>query len=201
MYAQLLIAASFAIAAYQDFRERAVLDLVWIPAAVGVAYSIYWAFPNLEFPVLKLAIVGGIALAFVLLGGVGQADAIGLALIAGDPYQLSPILPLVGGAIVAVAHIGYEYLSGNARGVRTVPLEKFLREQRWIPKAIVADGTRTEVSNDVNDAREEVEAKAKPGATVEVTYGVPTVAYLGIGYIGYLAYLLVFQQHVFFSLP
>ncbi|HME18155.1 MAG TPA: hypothetical protein VKF15_00265 [Nitrososphaerales archaeon] len=201
MYAQLLIAASFAIAAYQDFRERAVLDLVWIPAAVGVAYSIYWAFPNLEFPVLKLAIVGGIALAFVLLGGVGQADAIGLALIAGDPYQLSPILPLVGGAIVAVAHIGYEYLSGNARGVRTVPLEKFLREQRWIPKAIVADGTRTDVSNDVNDAREEVEAKAKPGATVEVTYGVPTVAYLGIGYIGYLAYLLVFQQHVFFSLP
>jgi len=201
LYAQLLIAASFAIAAYQDFRERAVLDLVWIPAAVGVAYSIYWAFPNLEFPVLKLAIVGGIALAFVLLGGVGQADAIGLALIAGDPYQLSPILPLVGGAIVAVAHIGYEYLSGNARGVRTVPLEKFLREQRWIPKAIVADGTRTEVSNDVNDAREEVEAKAKPGATVEVTYGVPTVAYLGIGYIGYLAYLLVFQQHVFFSLP
>jgi len=151
LYAQLLIAASFAIAAYQDFRERAVLDLVWIPAAVGVAYSIYWAFPNLEFPVLKLAIVGGIALAFVLLGGVGQADAIGLALIAGDPYQLSPILPLVGGAIVAVAHIGYEYLSGNARGVRTVPLEKFLREQRWIPKAIVADGTRTDVSNDVND--------------------------------------------------
>jgi hypothetical protein len=201
LYAQLLIAASFAIAAYQDVRERAVLDLVWIPAVAGAAYSIYWSYPNLEFPALKLAIVGGVALAFVLLGGVGQADAIGLALIAADPYQLSPILPLLGAAFVAVAHIGYEFLVGNARGVKTVPLEKFLREQRWIPKAIVAGGERTEVSRDVNDAREEVQAKAKPGASVEVSYGVPTVAYLGIGYIGYLVFLLVFQSHVFFMLP
>jgi hypothetical protein len=201
LFAQLLIAVSFAIAAYQDVRERAVLDLVWVPAVVGAAYSIYWAYPNLEFPVLKLAIVGGVALAFVLLGGVGQADAIGLALIAADPYQLSPILPLIGAAVVAVVHIGYEFLVGNARGVKTVPLEKFLREQRWIPKAIVADGERTEVSKDVNDARDEVQAKAKPGASVEVSYGVPTVAYLGVGYIAYLAFLLVFQQHVFFALP
>jgi len=201
LYAQVLIAASFAVAAYQDVKERAVLDLVWIPAVIGAGYSFYWDYPNLEFPVLKLAIVGGVALAFVFLGGVGQADAIGLALIAADPYPLSPILPLIGAAVVAAVHIGYEFLGGNARGVKTVPLEKFLKEQRWIPKAIVADGVRTEVSSDVNDAREEVEAKAKPGASVEVKYGVPTVAYLGIGYVGYLILLLVFNQHAFLTLP
>lgn len=200
MYAQVLIAISFAIAAYQDVKERAVLDLLWIPAVVGAAYSFYWDYPNLEYPVLKLAIVGGVALAFVFLGGVGQADAIGLALLAADPYPLSPVIPLIGAAVVAGAHIGYEFIIGNARGVKSIPLEKFLKEQRWIPRAIVADGVRTEVSNDVNDAREEVEAKAKPGASVEVRYGVPTVAYLGVGYIGYLALLLVFSPLTFFTL-
>jgi len=200
LYAQVLIAISFAIAAYQDVKERAVLDLLWIPAVVGAAYSFYWDYPNLEYPVLKLAIVGGVALAFVFLGGVGQADAIGLALLAADPYPLSPVIPLIGAAVVAGAHIGYEFIIGNARGVKSIPLEKFLKEQRWIPRAIVADGVRTEVSNDVNDAREEVEAKAKPGASVEVRYGVPTVAYLGVGYIGYLALLLVFSPLTFFTL-
>jgi hypothetical protein len=201
LYAQLLIAASFVLAAYSDVRERAVLDLVWIPGVIGAAYSIYWAYPNLEFPLVKLAIVGGVALAFVLLGGVGQADAIGLALIAADPYSLSPIIPLVGAAIVAVCHIAYEFLVGNARGTKTIPLDKFLREQRWIPKAVVSGGVRTEVSKDVNDAREDVQAKAKPGDSVEVTYGVPTVAYLGLGYVGYLVYLLAANPHVFFALP
>ena len=201
MYAQVLIAVSFAMAAYQDVKERAVLDLVWIPAVAGAGYSLYWAYPNLEFPVLKLALVGGVALVFVLLGGVGQADAIGLALIAADPYQLSPVLPLLGGALIAVGHIGYEFLVGNARGVKTVPFEKFLKEQRWIPKAIVAGGVRTEVSKDVNDAREEVEAKAKPGESVEVSYGVPTVAYLGVGYVGFLVLLVILDPHAFLTLP
>lgn len=201
MYAQVLIAVSFAIAAYQDVKERAVLDLVWIPALAGAAYSVYWAYPNLEFPVLKLGIVGGVALAFVILGGVGQADAIGLAFLATDPYSLSPILPLLGAAIIALVHIGYEYLAGNARGSKTILLEQFLREQRWIPKAILADGTRTEVSKDVNDAREDVQARAKPGSSVEVSYGVPTVAYLGVGYIAYLVLLLLLSPHTFFMLP
>jgi len=58
-----------------------------------------------------------------------------------------------------------------------------------------------EVSGDVNVAREEVEAANKPGASVEVKYGVPTVAYLGVGYVIYLVYLLAFNYSVFASLP
>jgi hypothetical protein len=201
LYAQLLIALSFAIAAYQDVKDRAVNDLVWIPAILGAAYSLYWAFPSLELPAVKIALVGGIALAFTFLGGIGQADAIALVFIAADPYQLSPIFPLFGTAVAALVHIGYEYLVGNARGNLMIPMEKFLREQRWIPKAIVADGVRTEVSRDVNNAREEVQASSKAGASVEVSYGVPTVAYLGIGYVAYLAYLVIFNLPLFLALP
>jgi hypothetical protein len=198
MYAQLLIAVSFVIASYQDVTERAVSDLVWAPAAVGIAYGVYYAFSNFttagfEFLLVKVALVGGVALAFTYFGGIGQADAIAMAAISGDPNPQSPFLPLFFAAGVALVHIGYEVAVGNARGTRTIPMEQFLKEQRWIPKAIVSEGTRTEVSGDVNVAREEVEAANKPGAQVEVKYGVPTVAYLGLGFVAYVAYLFIFN--------
>ena len=206
MYAQLLIAASFAVAAYQDVRERAVNDLVWVPAVIGVAYAVYWLLTvstsaGLEFFLLKVALVGGVALVFTFLGGIGQADAIAMALVAADPYPLSPLAPLFAGAILALAHIGYEYAVGNARGGHIIPMEQFLKEQRWIPKAILSEGTRSQVSSDVNVAREEVEAAKKLGAQVEVRYGVPTVAYLGVGYVAYLVYMVLLNYSAFASLP
>ncbi len=201
MYAQVLIGISFAVAAYQDVKDRSVNDLVWAPALAGAVYIVYALYPGLGLQLVKIGLVGGIALAFTYVGAVGQADAIALVFVAADPYQISPILPLFGAAAVALTHIGYEFAVGNARGGLTIPLERFLKEQRWIPKAVVAEGVRTEVSKDVNVAREEVEANQKPGAMVEVGYGVPTVAYLGIGYVAYLAYLLLFNQAAFISLP
>jgi hypothetical protein len=195
------MAASFAIAAYQDVKDRAVSDLVWIPAVAGAAYSIYWEYPNLEFPIAKLALVAVVVLVFTVPGRIGQADAIALVLIAADPYSLSPIVPLLATAVVTAIHIAYEFLVGNVRGTKTIPMERFLREQRWIPKAVLSDGTRREVSKDVNKAREEVEASNGQGALVEVTYGVPTVAYLGVGYVAYLVLMLLFNQAVFLSLP
>lgn len=201
MFAQLLIGVSLSVASYQDVKDRAVNDVVWIPALIGLAYVIYSMFPNLELQLIKLALIGGIAMVFVLLGAVGQADSIALVFIAADPYQLSPILPLVCGAAVALGHIGYEVATGNTWGSKTIPIERFLKEQKWIPEAVIADGAREEVNSDVNVARDEVESSHKPGAMVEVKYGVPTVAYLGIGYIAYLVYLLVFNQAVLLSLP
>jgi vacuolar-type H+-ATPase subunit I/STV1 len=201
LLSQLLIGSSFAVASYQDVKERAVNDIVWVPALIGSAYVIYSMFPNLELQLIKLGLIGGIALMFAYLGAVGQADSIALVFVAADPYQLSPILPLIGGAAVALGHIGYEAVTGNAWGSRTIPIERFLKEQKWIPEAVIADGVREEVNNDVNVAREEVEANQKLGAMVEVKYGVPTVAYLGIGYLAYLAYLLIFNQAALSSLP
>lgn len=201
MFAQLLIGVSFAVASYQDVKERAVSDIVWLPALIGSVYAIYSAFPNLGLQLIKLGVIGGIALAFALLGAVGQADAVALVFVAADPYRLSPILPLVCGAAVALGHISYEVAKGNAWGSKTIPIERFLREQKWIPEAVISDGVRDEVNSDVNVARDEVEANQKPGAMVEVKYGVPTVAYLGVGYLAYLAYLLIFNQAALLSLP
>lgn len=199
MYAQLLICASLLVAAYQDVRERSVLDLVWIPAAVGAALVLVLEYPALELPLAKLLLLGGAALAFALLGLVGQADAIALVVVAADPFPISPIPALVATAVVALAHIGYEIAVGNARGTKTIPLERFAAEQKWIPKAFINDGKRTEVSKDVNVARDQV--KGGSGTIVEVTYGVPTVAYIGVGYLLFLLYLLAFNPSAFFALP
>lgn len=205
MFAQLLIAVSFAAAAYQDVRDRAVNDLVWVPAIAGTAYIVYSLYSSVQsdlpLELVKLGLVGLIAVGFTYRGAVGQADAIALVFLAADPYRLSPIIPLFAAAALALSHIGYEYAVGNARGGLSIPIERFLKEQSWIPKAVVADGDRVEVNRDVNVAREEVEAKQKPGAMVEVSYGVPTVAYLGVGYVVYLAYLIVFAFPSFLGLP
>jgi hypothetical protein len=205
VYAQLLLCASFLIASYQDVKNRAVSDLVWIPAIVGTAYIFYYdltvATADLELEVVRVALIGGIALAFAFFGGIGEADAIAIAFVAADPYPLSPIPALFAGGAVALVHIGYEYIVGNAKGGQVIPIERFLKEQRWIPKALIKDGVRTEVSSDVNVAREDVEAKQSPGAMVEVSYGVPTAAYLGLGYAAFLIYLVVFNLTGFMALP
>ena len=205
MYAELLIAASFAVAAYQDAKDRAVSDLVWLPAGAAVALTLYSFYvrggAGLEFYLVKLVLIGGLALAFTFLGGIGQADGIAIAVVAADPYALSPLAPLLGAAVVAAVHIVYEVARGNAGRKKTIPMEQFLKEQRWIPKAIVSGESRTEVSRDVNVARDEVEASGKAGALVEVSYGVPTVAYLGVGFVAYVVYLLLFSYPAFAALP
>lgn len=206
MYAQFLIAASFVFAAYQDVKDRAVSDLGWIPALAGVAYIVVSFYVSssifdLELVLVKVVLIGGIAFAFTFLGGIGQADAIALAFIAADPYPISPLPALFATAVVALSHIGYEFAIGNARGEKIIPMAQFLREQRWIPRAVISEGTRTEVNSDVNLAREDVEAKGRPNAMVEVSYGVPTVAYLGVGYVIYIVYMFVFNFSTLARLP
>ncbi|MDG7011868.1 MAG: hypothetical protein JRN11_06825 [Nitrososphaerota archaeon] len=205
MYAELLIAASLAVAAYQDAKDRAVSDLVWIPAGAAVALTFYSFYTEggagLEFYLAKLALIGGMALAFTVLGGIGQADGIAIAVVAADPYALSPLAPLLGAAAVAAVHITYEVSRGNARGRKVIPMEQFLREQRWIPKAVLSGDSRTEVSRDVNVARDEVEASGGSDAMVEVSYGVPTVAYIGIGFVAYVVYMLLFSYSALAALP
>jgi len=201
MYAQLLIAVSLLAGAYQDIRERAVSDLVWIPGIVGIAYMLYTLYPDVEGPLVRMLIFGGIALVGTLLGRLGQADPIAWTILAADPSQLSPLFPLAAGAILLLGHILVENHNGNLRGGLTISLEKFLKEQCWIPRALVTDGERVEVDQDVNLAREDVVKKARPSSMVEVSYGVPHVAYFGIGYAIYLVYLLVFSPHTIAMIP
>jgi len=206
LYGQILIAASFAVAAYQDLRERAVNDLVWIPAIAGTAYVFYalatsGQYAALEFDVFRVLLIGGMAFAMVYFGMLGEADLIALVFFAADPYVFGVFFALVGAMIVLVPHLAYVMLTGEGRGSHMIPVSQFLKEQKWIPKATVMDGIRNEVDSDVNKAREEVEGVQKEGMQVEVVYGVPDVLYFGLGYILYLVYIGLFNYALFSSLP
>ena len=206
MYGQILIAASFAVAAYQDLRERAVNDLVWVPAIAGTAFVFYslattGQYADLEFDLVRILLIGGMAFVMVYFGMLGEADLIALVFFAADPYVFGLFFALIGAVIVLVPHLAYVLMTGEGRGSRVIPVSRFLREQKWIPRATVVDGVRHEVDSDVNKAREEVEGQQKEGMQVEVVYGVPDVLYFGLGYILYLAYLVLFNYALFSSLP
>jgi hypothetical protein len=206
LYGQILIAVSFAIAAYQDLKERAVSDLVWIPAIAGTAFIFYSLattghYADLEFDVIRVLLLGGMAFAMVYFGVLGEADFIALVFFAADPYALGLFFAIIGAVIVLVPHLSYVMLTGEGRGSHVIPVAQFLREQKWIPKATIVDGVRHEVDSDVNRAREEVEGMQKVGMEVEVVYGVPDVLYFGLGYIIYLGYLVLFNYSLFSSLP
>jgi len=206
LYGQILIALSFAVAAYQDLKERAVNDLVWIPAIAGTAlifYSLATTGPlaDLEFDAIRILLLGGMAFVMVYFGALGEADLIALVFFAADPYALGVFFAIIGAVVVLVPHLAYVLLSGEGRGSHVIPVARFLKEQKWIPRATVVEGVRHEVDTDVNRAREEVEGTQKEGMEVEVVYGVPDVLYFGLRYIIYLAYLALFNFGLFSSLP
>ncbi|MBI2649353.1 MAG: prepilin peptidase [Thaumarchaeota archaeon] len=200
MYAQILIGASLLLAGYQDFRERLVSDLVWIPALIGAALVFILAPSLWLLVVIRLALVGAISFGFTKYGSIGQADAIALVLVSADPSPLTPIPTLFAGGVVALSHIGYLFLRGYVGKPRLIPIAQFRREARWIPKAIVKGGVKTEVEKDVNINRESVEKIADENTSVEVQYGVPTVSYIGAGYLAYLVYLAIFDPSVLLGL-
>ncbi len=200
MYAQILIAASLVIAGYSDIRERAVADIVWIPGAAGVVLAFILLPSNTEFLLIRLALIGGIGFVFARYGSIGEADAIAFVIAASDPYPISPIPIFLATAIVALLHIGYLYFRGFVGKDMTIPVEQFKREARWIPKAILSGDARSVVDKNVNVSREQVEKSALAGSMVEVQYGVPTVTYVAVGYLVYIAYMLIFHLQLFVSL-
>ncbi len=194
------MAASLLVASYQDIRERSVTDIVWIGGGAGIALVIILTHESFLI-IGKVALIGLITLVFAKFGSIGQADAIAFVIIAADPYPLSPIPALLATSAIAGTHIAYLFAKRYAGSEMQITLEQFKKEQRWIPKSIVRDGVKTEVDRDVNKSREEVLGEARVGDLVQVTYGVPTVAYLGVGYSLFLAYLLIFDPGTFLSLP
>ncbi len=206
MYFQLLMLASFLLAGYQDARERLVSDFFWIPGIIAAALAVVFL-PSMDFLLLaRIALIGGIAFAFAWFGFIGQADAIALALVASDPTPFAPIPVLLFTGVVAIAHIGYLYARGTARKPRLISLEEFRSQAKWIPKALVVNGERREITRDVNISREKTEEHASAGAEdaatmVEVQYGVPQVTYLAAGFVAYLVFLAIFQPSLLTAFP
>ena len=192
MYYQLLMLASFLLAGYQDARERLVSDFYWIPGIIAAVLAVAFL-PSMDFVfVARITLIGIIAFAFAWFGFIGQADAIALTLISSDPTPYAPIPVLLATGVVAIGHILYLYAKGTARKSRLVTLEEFRTQAKWIPKALVVDGVRREISNDVNVSRELAEEHAKTGpedatTMVEVQYGVPQVTYIAAGFVAYLS--------------
>jgi hypothetical protein len=200
LYAQILLAASLLIAGYQDVRERLVSDLVWIPALAGAALVFILA-PFLWLMLaLRLALVGGVSFGFTRYGSIGQADAIALVLVSTDPSPLSPVPILLAGGVVALSHIAFLFFRGYVGKSRVIPIAQFKREARWIPRAVIINGVKNEVEKDVNISRDSVEKVADENAMIEVQYGVPTVAYIGAGYLAYLVYLIIFNPGLLLTL-
>ncbi len=206
MYYQLLMLASFLLAGYQDARERLVSDFYWIPGILGAVLAVAFL-PSMDFLLIaRIVLIGVIAFAFTWFGFIGQADAIALALVASDPTPYAPIPVLIGTGAVALAHVGYLYARGTARRPRLVTLEEFRSQAKWIPKALVVNGERREITNDVNVSRELAEEHASSGSEgqttmVEVQYGVPQVTYIAAGFVAYLIFLAVFQPNVLTAFP
>jgi hypothetical protein len=193
LYAQILFAISLTLAGYFDVKERLVSDLLWIPGAVGVVL-LFVFLPSEIVPLLiRLGLVGAIGIVFARFGLIGEADAIALVIATSEPSIFSLLYIMLATGVVAMLHIGALYLKGFIGKSRQIPLEQFKAEARWIPKAIVVGEVRSDVDSNVNISREEVEKDAPAGSMIEVQYGVPTVAYIAIGYLVYLAYMLLFN--------
>ena len=200
MLSQVLIAASLLIAAYQDLKRREVEDPVWIPAAIGIALALLFG-NQLFFTLVKLGFVALIVVVATWYGTLGQADLIAFVVIGADPAPLSLTLTLGAAAVALATHVAYLYLRGQVGKSLEIPVSQFEKEWKWIPKAVISAGVRTEIGRDVNKAREEALAKAGEGSTVEVKYGVPTVAYLGLGYFAFLIYTLISNFQLFLTFP
>ncbi len=205
MYYQLLMLASFLLAGYQDARERLVSDLYWIPGIIAALLVVAFL-PSMDvLLVARITLIGVIAFVFTWFGFVGQADAIALTLIASDPSPYAPIPVLVATGAVAIGHIAYLYVSGKAKA-HLITLDEFRSQAKWIPKALVVNGVRREITNDVNVSRELAEEHANAGpqdstTMVEVQYGVPQVSYIAAGFVAYLVFLAIFQPGLLTAFP
>lgn len=201
MLLQILMAVSFFLAGYQDVKERLVSDLVWVPAIIAAALGLYFFQSEDLYLVVKIVVIGAIALFVTRYGYVGEADGIAFVLLVADPAPLAPIPVLFALAAVALTHIGYLYATGLAGKDKVISLAQFKAEARWIPKAVLVGGEKKEVDKNVNISREDVDKVTDESAMVEVQYGVPTVAYIAGGYAIYLVYLAVFQTSFLLHFP
>jgi hypothetical protein len=189
-----LVSASMLMAAHMDVRVRAVYDWVWVPGIAGAIALFVLNFDVWPFLTLRLAILGLIGYWLARLGMLGEGDAIALVFLAVTPDLRAPLREGMFAAGLTAAHLGYLWRRGWLGRKILIPMDMFLREQRWIPRRILGGDGAHVVSGDVNAARDEVEEFVRArggdlvGLQVEVEYGVPTASYLGIGY--FAAYLL-----------
>ena len=201
LFLQILMAVSFLIGGYQDLKERLVSDLVWIPAIVGIVLVFYFDSPQAILLLVLLGVVGAIAFASTWLGFLGDADGIALIMILAWFVNADLLALALSFAAMAALVFPYLYLTGMFRKEIIIPIQQFKSEAKWIPKAVIIGGNRSEMPKDVNVSHDEVEKITDQSAMVEVQYGVANITVLAVAFAIYLAYIIVFQTGLFLKLP
>jgi hypothetical protein len=192
LYAEILASSTFALVAYQDFRDRMVSDWAWAPAAVG-AVVVFLERPELiDLSAAKLGLFALLGLLSVLLGAFGQADGLALAFMSVGTSYLSPLPQLFAASAMALGHILFLYARSGFRKVeRTMTVEEALRQNVWIPQEVTSDGKVSKLDHSPEKAWKQLEGYVGKGAVVRATYGVPLSGYLALGYLVGFVYLML----------
>ncbi len=192
MYAEILASITFALVAYQDFRERMVSDYVWIPAILAGVVML-WERPEVwVFSLAKVGIFGALGALSILLGLFGQADGLTIIAMAVGTSVYSPIPQMFAAAVVAIAHILYLAIRhGSLKIEKTMPVEEAVKQNVWIPLEVTCDGKTVELDSSPEKAWDALKDYLGKGATVKASYGVPFAGYLAVGYLVAFAVLLV----------
>jgi len=192
LYAEILASITFALVAYQDFRERMVSDYVWIPAIVAGVVML-WERPEVwVFSLAKVGIFGALGALSILLGLFGQADGLTIIAMAVGTSTLSPIPQMFAAAVVAIGHILFLAVRhGSLKIEKIMPVEEAVKQNVWIPLEVTSEGQTVELDSSPEKAWKALEGYLGKGATVRTSYGVPFAGYLAVGYIVAFAVLLV----------
>ncbi len=199
LIAEALASITFAIVIYQDFKERMVSDLAWIPAVVSLPVLFYESANDWRLTVFKLIVVAIVAGVSWLIGAFGQADSIALAFMGISTYALSPLPQFILMSVAALVHISWLMIKNRSfRIERTMSVEQALEQSVWIPKRLRFEDKEIQLSTNPEEAWQALdEYKGKKGEVI-ATYGVPLAAYMGIGYI--LAFIMSIASQLTFHL-
>jgi len=192
LYAEILASITFALVAYQDFRERMVSDYVWIPAIVAGVVML-WERPDVwVFSLAKVGIFGALGALSIIFGIFGQADGLTIIAMAVGTSTFSPLPQMLAGALVAIAHICYLLVRhGSLKIEKTMPVEEAIKQNVWIPLEVTCDGRTVELDASPEKAWDSLEGYVGKNATVKTSYGVPFAGYLAVGYLLAFGALLV----------
>ncbi len=187
-----LVGIAYLLAAYQDLRSREVDDLTWAPAAAGLALLLVAEPVAADVQVLaKVGLMAALAVAWRRMGLMASGDLPALAFLGASACYLSPLPELAASMPIVLAIWAVE---AGLRARKIVGIEEAALDPRWIPRRILGEGGEEleDLSRATPEEASEELGKWKeiPGARVELSYGVPLAAAVGLGYVAAHAALL-----------
>ncbi len=184
---EILIASTFTVIVYQDFRRRWVDDRAWIFGMLGAVILIATARGStLWLLVMRILVLAALAWLWRAMGMMGAADTMALPLLGASTSPLSPIPELIMSVLVTFIILVIVKIEKGSLTVKLSVGEA--REQSfWVPKRIV-DKNSEDVVEELKGSPEDVWKKLdgyvdRKDLEVEASYGLPFAAIMGLGYI------------------